>query len=227
MTFLEKLLFLVIEFINLMNLNAPLLPNKFYHVYNRGINGEDLFKQDRNYAYFLNKYAHFLGPVADTFAYCLLKNHFHLLIKIKDIETLNNFYLENSSNNEIKNGLHHPDFIVNKQFAKLFSSYSQSINIANKRTGSLFETPFKRIEVTSDLYLTRLIWYIHHNPQKHGFVSDFRDYPNSSYHAHLSNKNTKLKRDDVIEWFGGISLFKNFHTEKQNELEISHFVIEF
>lgn len=210
-----------------MDLNAPLLPKKFYHIYNRGINGEDLFKQDRNYSYFLNRYAHFLGPVTDTFAYCLLKNHFHLLIKIKDIETLNNFHLENSINNEIKDGLHHPDFIVNKQFAKLFSSYSQSINIATKRTGSLFETPFKRIEVTSDLYLTRLIWYIHHNPQKHGFVSDFREYPHSSYHAHLSNKNTKLKRNEVIEWFGGMFLFENFHTEKQNELDISHFVIEF
>jgi hypothetical protein len=210
-----------------MDLNAPLLPEKFYHIYNRGINGEDLFKQERNYAYFLNKYANYLEPVVETYAYCLLKNHFHLLIKVKDIEILNNFHSEKSDKTEIKNGLHHPDFIVNKQFAKLFSSYSQSINIASKRTGSLFETPFKRIEVTNDLYLTRLIWYIHHNPQKHGFVSDFRDYPYSSYHAHLSNKNTKLKRKEVIEWFGGISVFKNLHNEKQNELDISHFVIEF
>jgi hypothetical protein len=210
-----------------MDLNTPLLPEKFYHIYNRGINGEDLFKQDRNYAYFLNKYAQFLEPVVDTFAYCLLKNHFHLLIKVKSMEILNNFHSEISNKTETKNGLHHPNFIVNKQFAKLFSSYSQSINIATKRTGSLFETPFKRIEVTNDLYLTRLIWYIHYNPQKHGFVSDFRDYPYSSYHAHLSNKKTKLKRNEVMEWFGGINQYNNFHNEKQNELDTSSFIIEF
>jgi hypothetical protein len=49
-----------------MDLNAPLLPEKFYHIYNRGINGEDLFKQERNYAYFLNKYANYLEPVVET-----------------------------------------------------------------------------------------------------------------------------------------------------------------
>jgi hypothetical protein len=232
MTFLEKLLFLVIELINLMDLNTPLLPEKFYHIYNRGINGEELFKQERNYAYFLNKYANYLEPVVETYAYCLLKNHFHLLIKVKQniTEPTGNLDLtgfENLSGLKHEKGLHHTDNLVSKKFSDLFNSYTKSINKACNRTGSLFETPFKRIEVTNDLYLTRLIWYIHHNPQKHGFVSDFRDYPYSSYHAHLSNKNTKLKRDDVIEWFGGMSLFKNFHTEKQNELNISHFVIEF
>jgi hypothetical protein len=215
-----------------MNLNAPLLPNKFYHVYNRGINGEDLFKQDRNYAYFLNKYANYLEPVVETYAYCLLKNHFHLLIKVKDNITeptgnLDQTDFKNLSGLKHEKGLHHKDNLVSKKFSDLFNSYTKSINKAFNRTGSLFETPFKRIEVTNDLYLTRLIWYIHHNPQKHGFVSDFRDYPYSSYHAHLSNKNTKLKRNEVIEWFGGMSFYKNFHNEKQNKLDISHFVIEF
>lgn len=210
-----------------MNLNSPLLSDTFYHIYNRGINGEDLFKQERNYNYFLSKYNMYLETVVETYAYCLLKNHFHLLIRVKDRDTLAQFYNEQNRNKEIKQGLHNPDFIVSKQFAKLFSSYTQSINIATNRTGSLFETPFKRIEVTSDLYLTRLIWYIHHNPQKHGFVSDFRDYAHSSYHAHLSNKNTKLKRNEVIDWFGNTADFKNFHNEIQNELGMANFIIEF
>lgn len=210
-----------------MNLNSPLLSDTFYHIYNRGINGEDLFKQDRNYEYFLKKYALFLEPVVETYAYCFLKNHFHLLIKIKDENTLTQFYNEQNRSKEIKQGLHNPNFIVSKQFAKLFSSYTQSINIAINRTGSLFETPFKRIAVNSESYFTRLIWYIHHNPQKHGFVSDFRDYPHSSYHAHLSNINTKLKRNEVIEWFGNSADFRNFHNEIQNELDITNFIIEF
>ncbi len=210
-----------------MNLNSPLLPETFYHIYNRGINGEDLFKQERNYNYFLNKYSTYLEPIVETYAYCLLKNHFHLLIRVKDIDTLNIFYTEQSKNKETKQGLHNPDFIVSKQFAKLFSSYTQSINIATNRTGSLFETPFKRIEVKSELYFTNLIWYIHHNPQKHGFVSDFRDYPHSSYHTLLSNGSTKLKRNEALEWFGNIADFKSFHNEIQNEKNINNLIIEF
>lgn len=210
-----------------MNLNAPLLPETFYHIYNRGINGEDLFKQERNYNYFLSKYNIYLEPVVETYAYCLLKNHFHLLIRVKDIDTLNNFYVEQSKNKEIKQGLHNPDFIVSKQFAKLFSSYTQSINIATNRTGSLFETPFKRIEVKNETYLNNLIWYIHNNPQKHGFINDFRDYPHSSYQAHLSNRITKLKRKEVIEWFGNSTDFKSFHNEIQNENNINNLIIEF
>jgi len=59
----------------------------FYHIYNRGINGELIFKSDRNYSFFLNKVVEFLTPVCDVYAYCLMPNHFHLLVKIKsDLE---------------------------------------------------------------------------------------------------------------------------------------------
>ncbi len=132
-----------------MNLHIPLEASTYYHIYNRGINSEDLFKQEQNYSFFLLKYALYLSPVVNTFAYCLLKNHFHLLIRVKSEQELNLFYNQNQTGNKLleKKGLHSPDFIVSKQFAKLFSSYSQAINKAVGRTGSLFETPFKRIEV--------------------------------------------------------------------------------
>ena len=60
-----------------------LLPDTFYHVYNRGINGEDIFKLEKHYTLFLNKYIECIEPIANTYAYCLLRNHFHLLIKVK------------------------------------------------------------------------------------------------------------------------------------------------
>lgn len=66
-----------------MSAQTPLRPGRFYHVYNRGINGETLFREERNYRYFLNKYAHHVTPVADTYAHCLMPNHFHLLIRIR------------------------------------------------------------------------------------------------------------------------------------------------
>ncbi len=211
-----------------MNLNQPLAADCIYHIYNRGINSENLFKEERNYEYFLTKYSQYLSPVVDTFAYCLLKNHFHILIRVKDHETLNSFYnsLATSKSKKTVEGLHSADFIVSKQFARLFSSYSQAINKAFGRTGSLVETPFKRIEVTNDHYFIHLIWYIHFNPQKHGFVKDFREYPHSSYKAHLADGITKLNREEVIFWFGNKKGYSNFHHQPPNETPIKNFIIE-
>ena len=63
---------------------VPMEYGKFYHICNRGVNREDLFRNDDNYRYFLKLYAKHVEPVADTFAWCLLKNHFHLLVRIKE-----------------------------------------------------------------------------------------------------------------------------------------------
>ncbi len=206
-----------------MNLHQPLEANLFYHIYNRGINGENLFKEERNYPYFLAKYAQYLSPVVETYAYCLLKNHFHLLVEVKDESILNTFYQSKKNHHA---GLHSADFIVSKQFARLFSSYTQSINKAIERTGSLFESPFKRILVESDDYFTDLIRYIHQNPQKHGFVKDFREYHHSSYQRHLMKNPTKLQRKQVIEWFGTASEYINAHQQELKESSIDHLIVE-
>ena len=64
--------------------NAPALEyGQYYHLFNRGNNGEDLFFEPRNYPYFLQLFARFVEPVADTYAYCLLRNHFHLLARTR------------------------------------------------------------------------------------------------------------------------------------------------
>ncbi len=67
---------------------SPLQPDTYYHVYNRGTNRENIFFEERNYAHFLKLYAHHIEPVAETFAYCLLRNHFHLLIRVKNEEEI-------------------------------------------------------------------------------------------------------------------------------------------
>lgn len=208
-----------------MKSNTPKLePDTYYHVYNRGINGETIFKQERNYAYFLSKYAHHIEPIAKTFAYCLLKNHFHFLIQTRsEAEILANFSKPTSSEaQKIKPS----SFYISNQFAKLFNGYCQAINKACNRTGGLFEEPFLRIPVETEEYFTRLVWYIHHNPSKHHFVSDFREYSHSSYHSFLLNKPTKLQRAYVLDWFGGIEEFQKFHQLQIDEKEIEHLIIE-
>lgn len=223
----------------------PLEPDRIYHIYNRGINGENIFKEERNYRYFLEKYAKCISPIADTYAYCLLKNHFHLAVKIKTEQEILAFYrakknITDETNvifnvgevqnlPDVKNDVKIPDVtkIINQQFAVLFNGYAQAINKAYNRTGGLFEESFRRIIVDNDNYFTQLVYYIHQNPIKHGFVNDLRDYPHSSYHSHLSTALTKLKRDEVLEWFGNRTEYEKFHLENQYLNNLDRFSIEF
>jgi putative transposase len=190
----------------------PLNPETYYHIYNKGINGENIFKETRNYRYFLEKYAQYISPIADTYAYCLLKNHFHFLIRTHSETEIK---INLSSQMSITPDLQKPfPWIISNSFASLFKCYAQSINKTYQRTGRLFEEPFRRIAVNSDAYISEIITYIHINPQSHGFVTDFRDYPHSSYQSLISNLPTKLKRQEVMKWFGGVKDFKDFHFMK-------------
>lgn len=176
---------------------APLQYGQYYHVYNRGNNREDIFIEERNYRYFLKLYAKYVEPVADTYAYCLLRNHFHVLVRIKTVEEQTLRALKPS-----------------QQFGNLFNAYAKAINKTYGRTGSLFQNPFGRVAVTSDAHFIHLIAYIHRNPQRHRFVDDFRDWLYSSYHAHLSDKPTRLNRDDVLGWFDGTEGFSTAHRQE-------------
>ncbi len=66
----------------------PLLYDTYYHIYNRGNNRENIFIQERNYTHFMNLYAKYIDPISETFAYCLLRNHFHVLVRIKAEEEI-------------------------------------------------------------------------------------------------------------------------------------------
>jgi len=188
----------------------------FYHIYNRGINGEHIFKSDRNYSFFLNKVVEFLIPVCDVYAYCLMPNHFHLLVKIKSDLELSSLVKVQNLDKATQTGLHSPQNIFSKQFARLFNSYSQSFNKEYKRHGALIESPFKRKLITSDKYLINMIIYIHQNPQNHSIVHQFSKYNFSSYQSILSKSRTLLKRDEVIELFGGVENFKLSHLRTIN-----------
>src|SRR5258707_12000647 len=137
---------------------APLLPGHYYHLYNRGNNREDLFREERNYRYFLELYARHIGPVAETLAYCLLKNHFHLLVMIREAP---------ATPGQTSPALGETGEVsvpkASQSFANLFNAYTKAINKAFGRTGSLFQERFQRIEVTSDRYFLHLVFYIHFN----------------------------------------------------------------
>jgi REP element-mobilizing transposase RayT len=74
-----------------MSTIVPMIPGGYYHVYNRGNNRENIFRDPRSYSHFLRLYAKYIKPMADTYAYCLMRNHFHILIQIKeDLTGVNN-----------------------------------------------------------------------------------------------------------------------------------------
>ena len=191
------------------NTSAPLLPGVCYHIYNRGNNREDLFIEERNYLYFLNLCARHIDPVADTFVYCLLRNHFHLLIRIKTEHEI-------AQTSQVSKTCE-----VSQHFSNLFNAYAKAINKAYGRTGSLFEERFARIPVTNTAYFDNLTFYIHYNPQKHGFVRDFRDWHWSSYPELVGTGPTRLKRDELLGLFGGLQGFKEFHQGMVNEKELA------
>jgi putative transposase len=193
---------------------APLQPGHYYHIYNRGNNHEDLFREERNYRYFLQLYARHIHPLTETFAYCLLRNHFHLLVRIKETSQVLETW-------EVLTPRR-----VSQHLSNFFNAYTKAINKAYGRTGSLFEERFGRIEVTTDAYFTQLIFYIHFNPQKHGFVDDFRDWPWSTYQALRAAGDTKLQRTEVLNWFGDKTRFDEFHRGRVNEKLVATLIDE-
>ena len=208
---------------NMKFTTAPLAPGMYYHIYNRGNNRENLFLEKRNYSYFLSLYAKHIEPIADTYAYCLLRNHLHVSLRIK----IEDEYLHTSQVFKTYDVTSKPKkFNPSQAFSNLFNAYAKAINKGYGRTGSLFEERFGRIPVTNDSYFKNLIFYIHYNPQKHGFVDDFRDWEWSSYHALVGTGQTKLKRDEVLNMFDGVKGFEEFHQGMVDEKKLTKLIDE-
>ncbi len=208
----------------------PILePNKFYHIFNRGNNRENLFFNPENYSYFIKKYGKYMFPVLDTYAYALLPNHFHLMVRVRGKEEMESFARERGnpdfpSLKDLESLSHHQ--IVSEGFRRFFMSYAKSINKQEDRVGSLFQKNFKRLVVDSQEYLTSLILYIHANPQLHCIWDDYKEWPYSSFASMISNGNTKLQRNEVIGWFGGKDELLAAHSQYIDFKELDRFIIE-
>jgi hypothetical protein len=199
----------------------PLTYGNYFHIYNRGINSCNIFYENENYEYFLDLYDKKISPVADTFAWALIKNHFHFLVRIKKKEDIPEvIYLPNPDGAQSPVRVGTPA----QQFSKLFNSYAQSINKRYNRHGGLFERPFKRKKINNLVWFKRTILYIHNNPVHHGFCEHPLEYPWTSYLSCISLKPTKLKRNEVLGWFDEKANFITRHNEKVKLNEIEEFL---
>jgi putative transposase len=215
-----------------MQKTEPIIHGQFYHIYNCGINGEAIFRETANYKHFLRQYKKYITPIADTYAWCLMGNHFHLLIRIKEEKEIG-FYVPLNADrpkdsvrfktiSEIDlSESEGPDRVTSKvpnptkHLSHLFNAYCKYFNLLYHRHGSLFERPFKRILIDNETYLGNLVVYIHNNPVHHGFCNHAFEYAWSSYLANDSEIITMENRKEVFEWFGG-----------KNEFETAHFSIK-
>ncbi len=136
-----------------------------------------------------------------------MPNHFYLLIYIKNLTGLNPDSQSNLS------GLITTTKPPHQHFSNLFNAYTKAFNKYHNRHGALFERPFKRKQIDSDEYLKQVIIYIHNNPIHHSFVSHPIEYIWSSYETCLSDKISKLKREEVIKLFDDKSNFIYCHQQ--------------
>jgi REP element-mobilizing transposase RayT len=180
----------------------------FYHIYNHANGIENLFIEDKNYPFFIQKYILHIEPIASTYAYCLMPNHFHFLIKIKEEKIIRNI----PKFKDIDTSL--IPYQISKSFANLFSSYTQAYNKVYKRRGSLFLKNFKYKEINNEKYLFNLLFYIHKNPIHHGFVMNLEDWQYSSYHSYLhSSNNNFIETEYFLNEFSSVENFIKFHQQ--------------
>ena len=216
----------------------PLQPHTSYHIFNHANGFENIFREAENFRYFLEKYRLYISPIAETYAYCLMPNHFHLVIRIRQWEVIEKLILNssNSTNNsnstfpkvlnfgkgEIeKKRIDNPSIekYLSKQFANLFSCYTQSFNKSYKRMGSLFIKNFKRETIDDRHHFINAVIYTHRNPVHHGFREKYDDWDFSSYFEIIHERSDLIEVDKLLKTFGGKEQFMLLHQQGIEKLD--------
>jgi len=151
---------------------------QYYHIFNRGVNKENIFHQNENYIFLLNKVKKYAFPNnIDIIAYCLMPNHYHFLLYQKSDMSISNF------------------------MQLLFNSYSKAINSKYQRTRTLFEGPFKSIHIDEEEYLIHLCRYIHRNPIDcfKPLVQNISDWTYSNYLDWIRERKGTLVNLEFVE----------------------------
>lgn len=151
------------------------IPGEYYHIYNRGVNRQPIFFCDRNWSFFTSKLAtYFTSDKADIVAYCLMPNHYHLLVQVKG---------EDFSHHVMQ---------------PLSVSYTKAINMEQSRVGALFQGRFKGKRVETNEVLLHLSSYIHRNPPEAGLVRKPEGWAYSSYLDYVGLRKSRLTNPEVI-----------------------------
>lgn len=150
-------------------------PEHYYHLYNRGNDRNPIFYERDNYLHFLRLIRrHLTEQTLEVLAYCLMPNHYHLLVRCKTHD-------------------------VSGAMMRLSVAYTKAMNRRYKRVGSLFQGQFQAIVVDSDEYLYHLTRYIHLNPVKAGTVAHPKDWEFSSYLDYAGLRSGTLPKLEAVQ----------------------------
>ncbi len=166
-------------------------PEHYYHVYNRANAFEKLFHNDENYGFFMEKTNRYLPEIATVYAYALLPNHFHFLIKTHPKESI-----------ELRSGLEY-SARISQVFSNLFNSYTKSFNRYYRRRGTLFSRHFKSRLVTTMSYRTNCVLYLHHNGVHHNLCQEPDEWLYTSHEKFINNTESP-EVAEAIAWFGSL-----------------------
>ncbi len=210
-----------------INYWEKLEPEICYHIYNRCISDSLLFLNEENYRFFLKKWWKYLGKYLTTYAYCLIPNHFHFLVKCKtpspEIRTFIETENTSKSNQFLAKEIPYNTFLES-QFKRFFTSYVNAFNKQHDRRGTLLQSKFKRVAIQGEEHFRFMLLYLHHNSIHHNLGKEYEDWLHSSYHDYVENKEVKIARDIVLHLFSdendkaGLNNFLKFHQKNKNGL---------
>lgn len=194
---------------------ALLMPGSYFHIWTHANGNENLFRVDENYFFFLKKYRSYINPIAQTFAYCLMPNHLHLMVRIKEVADIESYAAKCEKDLQGFQNLgglfHGHSRFVSQQFSNLFNSYTKSFNKLFGRKGSLFIPNFRRKSIEDDQYLSKLMVYIHKNPVYHGFCNSAFEWEFSSLRAYWSKSATSVNVQEGWTYFDDQKAFIDLH----------------
>ena len=199
-----------------------------YHIYNQGNNRQDIFFNRKNYLYFLQKINTYILPYADILAWCLMPNHFHLMVLVNDVELgidTEGFFTKGFAESET---LGENKRTFNFSIGLLLRTYTNAINKQENRSGSLFrkETKAECVNCSNGISPSFIIKnsitqinivqaekqypqvcfnYIHQNPTKAGLVQHNEDWEFSSARDYLNLRKGKLINKNTAREYVKIS----------------------
>jgi len=180
--------------------------NKLFHIYNQGNNRKKIFYNDRNYDFFLFKLKRYIQPYADIIAWCLMPNHFHLMVYIRDTEK----YILNKELSE-KQKLRS----FNDSIGILLRTYTRAVNKEQNRSGSLFRNGTKAVAVDSLKSLMPTLAITENTLLLKSILSE-KQYPQICFnYIHLNPVRAKLVKNP-IEW--KYSSAQDFYSKRENSL---------
>ena len=145
-----------------------------YHIMLRGINQQTIFNAKEDYTRFLNTLKKFKSVSGyKIYAYCLMTNHIHILIKAENEDM---------------------DMIMKR----IAGSYVYWYNLKYHRSGHLFQDRFRSEPVEDDVYFMTVLRYIHQNPLKAGMVKNIGDYNYSSYNEYVTGEEFLIDSEFVF-----------------------------